>query len=267
MAGRAEKAKENHEYIPSPPEWPVSPLSTNYTPTGLYNGMIHPLVPFAIRGAIWYQGESNLGDGMLYFAKDEGADRRLAVGLERRRFPVPASCSWLPYRYGTANPTLLPKLWEAQTAALSIPDTGMAVTIDIGNPTDIHPKDKQDVGKRLALWALAKTYGKQIVYSGPLYKSMSIDGSKIRVKFEHVGGGLVARDNKPLDWFQSPARTKSSSTPRPRSTATRWSSRRPRCRNRWPSASPGTRWLTPTCKTSKACRRRRSTPKCAGEKH
>ncbi len=75
----------------------------------------------------------------------------------------------------------------------------MAVTIDIGNAKDIHPKDKQDVGKRLALWALAKNYGKQIVYSGPLYKSMSVDGSKIRVKFDHVGGGLAARDGKPFD--------------------------------------------------------------------
>jgi sialate O-acetylesterase len=77
----------------------------------------------------------------------------------------------------------------------------MAVINDIGNPKDIHPKDKQDVGKRLALWALAKAYGKQIVYSGPLYKSMSVDGSKIRVKFEDVGGGMVSRNGKPLDWF------------------------------------------------------------------
>ena len=198
---RAEKAKENHEYIPSPPEWPVSPLSTNYTPTGLYNGMIHPLVPFAIRGALWYQGESNLGDGMLYLQKMKALIDGWRSVWNEGDFPF-LFVQLAPYRYGTANPTLLPKLWEAQTAALSIPDTGMAVTIDVGNPTDIHPKDKQDVGKRLALWALAKTYGKQIVYSGPLYKSMSIDGSKVRVKFEHVGGGLVARDNKPLNWFQ-----------------------------------------------------------------
>jgi sialate O-acetylesterase len=198
---RAQKAKEQGEYIPAPPEWPTSPLSTNYTPTGLYNGMIHPLVPFGIRGAIWYQGESNLGDGMLYLQKMKALIGGWRSVWKEGDFPF-GFVQLAPYRYGAANPTLLPKMWVAQTTALSIPDTGMAVTIDVGNPTDIHPKDKQDVGKRLALWALAKTYGKQIVYSGPLYKSISIDGSKIRVKFEHVGGGLVARNNKPLDWFQ-----------------------------------------------------------------
>jgi sialate O-acetylesterase len=198
---RANKAKEYGEYIAAPPEWPVSPLSTNYTPTGLYNGMIHPLVPFAIRGALWYQGESNLGDGMLYLQKMKALIAGWRSVWNEGDFPF-LYVQLAPYRYGTDHPTLLPKMWVAQTDALAIPDTGMAVTIDIGNPTDIHPKDKQDVGKRLALWALARTYGKQIVYSGPLYKSMSIDGSKIRVKFEHVGGGLVARNNKPLDWFQ-----------------------------------------------------------------
>jgi sialate O-acetylesterase len=106
-----------------------------------------------------------------------------------------------PFRYGAGDPINLARSWEAQAAALQIPQTGMAVTNDIGDPKDIHPKDKQDVGKRLALWALAKTYGKQIVYSGPLYKSMTVDGTKIRVKFEHVGGGLVTRNGKPLDWF------------------------------------------------------------------
>jgi sialate O-acetylesterase len=198
---RAQKAKEQGEYIPAPPEWPTSPLSTNYTPTGLYNGMIHPLVPFGIRGAIWYQGESNLGDGMLYLEKMKALIDGWRSVWKEGDFPF-GFVQLAPFRYGAGNPTLLPKMWVAQTTALSIPDTGMAVTIDVGNPTDIHPKDKQDVGKRLALWALAKAYGKQIVYSGPLYKSMSIDGSKIRVKFEHVGGGLVARNNKPLDWFQ-----------------------------------------------------------------
>jgi sialate O-acetylesterase len=197
----AEKAKANREYIPAPPAWPANPLANQLAPTGLYNGMIHPLVPFAIRGAIWYQGESNNGEGMLYYEK-----MKALIGGWRSVWHE-GDFSFLyvqlaPYRYGTADPTALARIWEAQTAALAIPDTGMAVTNDIGNAKDIHPKDKQDVGKRLALWALAKTYGKQIVYSGPLYKSMTIDGSKIRVKFDHVGGGLVARNGKPLDWFQ-----------------------------------------------------------------
>ncbi len=197
----AQKAKEHGEYISAPPEWPTSPLSSNVAPTGLYNGMIHPLVPFAIRGAIWYQGESNLGDGLLYLQKMKALIAGWRSVWHEGDFPF-GFVQLAPFRYGTANPTLLPKMWVAQTDALEIPNTGMAVTIDVGNPTDIHPKDKQDVGKRLALWALAKTYGKQIVYSGPIYKSMSVDGSKIRVKFDHVGGGLVARDNKPLNWFQ-----------------------------------------------------------------
>jgi len=97
----------------------------------------------------------------------------------------------------------LPQLWEAQTAALDIPHTGMAVISDIGNVADIHPKNKQDVGKRLALWALAKDYGQDdLVYSGPLYKSMAIEAGKIRLSFNHTGSGLASRDAKPLDWFE-----------------------------------------------------------------
>ncbi len=196
----AEKAKANKESIPAPPPWPVSPLATNIAPTGLYNGMIHPLVPFAIRGAIWYQGESNLADGMLYDDKMKALIGGWRSVWQEGDFPF-LYVQLAPFRYGNANPTLLPKIWEAQTAALAIPNTGMAVTNDIGNPKDIHPKDKQDVGKRLALWALAKAYGKQIVYSGPLYKSMTVEDAKIRVKFDNVGGGMVARDGKPLTWF------------------------------------------------------------------
>ena len=81
------------------------------------------------------------------------------------------------------------------------PNTGMAVTIDIGDVKDIHPKNKQEVGERLALWALAKVYGKDIVYSGPIYKSMAVEGNKIRLQFDHVGGGLIASDGKPLTRF------------------------------------------------------------------
>jgi sialate O-acetylesterase len=108
-----------------------------------------------------------------------------------------------PFRYGQNRAaTDLPGIWEAQTATLAVPYTGMAVTVDIGNVTDIHPKNKQDVGKRLALWAFAKVYGhKDIVYSGPLYKSMKVEGDKIRLTFDHVGGGLISRDGQPLNWF------------------------------------------------------------------
>ena len=96
----------------------------------------------------------------------------------------------------------LPLIWEAQQNALKIPNTGMAVTTDIANLYDIHPKNKKDVGYRLSLWALAKTYGqKDLVYSGPLYKSMSFEGNKIRIQFDYVGSGLISLDDQPLSWF------------------------------------------------------------------
>ena len=179
-------------------------------PTVLYNAMVSPLVPFAIRGAIWYQGESNVfsNDGMQYFEKKKGL-----IGGWRKMWGQSAgapdgsgnfsfySVQLAPFsRY---RPGTLPLVWEAQTACLTIPNNGMIVTTDItGNINDIHPRDKQNVGKRLALWALAKDYGKKaVVFSGPLYKSMAVAGSAIRLSFDHVGGGLVSRDAKALSWF------------------------------------------------------------------
>jgi sialate O-acetylesterase len=170
------------------------------TPLALYNGMIHPLVPYALRGAVWYQGESNNGEGMLYLEK-----QKALIGGWRTVWGNPdlafGFVQLAPYRYG-GDPTKLAGIWEAQTATLAVPHTGMAVTVDISNLADIHPKNKQDVGKRLALWALAKEYGQaNLVYSGPLYKSMKVEGNKIRLVFDHVGGGLVSRDGKPLTRF------------------------------------------------------------------
>ena len=168
-------------------------------PTALYNGMIHPLLPFAIRGAIWYQGESNMADGPLYTKKMRALIEGWREVWGQGEFPF-YFVQLAPYRYGG---TALARLWQAQTDALAIPNTGMAVTVDVGNYRDIHPRRKQEVGQRLALWALAKTYGrKNIVYSGPLYKSMAVEGGKARVSFDHVGGGLALRDGKPLSWFE-----------------------------------------------------------------
>ena len=97
----------------------------------------------------------------------------------------------------------LPPLWEAQVASLKIPGTGMVVTTDlVDDIKDIHPKDKVDVGDRLARWALAKTYGKNVVYTGPLYKSMRVEGNKVRLSFAHADGGLKSRDGKPLSEFE-----------------------------------------------------------------
>lgn len=167
---------------------------------GMYNAMIAPLQPFAIRGALWYQGESNVGNGLKY------RDRMEALITGWRK-------TWgqdIPFYFVQIAPFagygkgMLPPLWEGQVASLKIPGTGMAVTTDIvHNLKDIHPTNKKDVGNRLALWALAKNYGKKdLVYSGPLYKSMKVEGDKVRLSFAHVGGGLKARDDKPLTEFE-----------------------------------------------------------------
>ena len=159
----------------------------------LYNAMIHPLVPFGIRGAIWYQGESNAGRAAQYKKLFPAMIRDWRKVWDEGDFPF-LFVQLAPYRYGGADPRNLAETWEAQLQTLSLPATGMAVTTDIGNIRDIHPKNKQDVGKRLALWALANTYGKKdLVYSGPLYDSAKVEGDKIRVKLNHTGGGLVAK--------------------------------------------------------------------------
>lgn len=173
------------------------------SPLALYNGMIHPLLPYSIRGAIWYQGESNNGEGMLYHEKMKA----LILGW-RKVWNEPELPFYFvqlaPFTYGGGRAQALPFIWEAQAETLKVPHTGMAVTTDISNIKDIHPKNKQDVGKRLALWALAKTYGQDdIVYSGPLYKGMKMadGGNKIHLSFDHVGGGLKTRDGQPPSHF------------------------------------------------------------------
>ena len=176
-------------------------LDSNGEPTGLYNAMVAPLVPFSFRGALWYQGESNNGEGMLYYEKMKALIGGWRQIWNTGDFPF-LYVQIAPFKYGGA-PTQLPGIWNAQLASLSIPNTGMAVTTDITTLNDIHPPNKQDVGKRLALWALAKTYGKKdLVYSGPLYKSMKIDGNKIAVSFDNIGSGLATRDGKDLAGFE-----------------------------------------------------------------
>jgi len=170
------------------------------TPLALYNGMVAPVIPYGIRGAIWYQGESNNGEGMLYYEKMKALITGWRSTWQKPNLPF-YYVQLAPYRYG-GSPERLAGIWEAQLKTLSVPHTGMAVTVDIGNRTDIHPKNKQDVGKRLGLWALAKDYGKKdLVYSGPLYKSMKVKDDAVTISFNHVGGGLVSRDDKPLSHF------------------------------------------------------------------
>jgi sialate O-acetylesterase len=163
--------------------------------TVLYNGMIAPLLPFAIKGAIWYQGESNADRAYQY--------RRLLPAMIRdwrRHFGVGDFPFYIVQLAAFQATQPLPRdndwaeLREAQAmTAKDVPHSGLAVAIDIGEANDIHPKNKAEVGRRLALSALAETYGKKIEYSGPWYKAMKMEGHSIRLSFEHVDGGLVAR--------------------------------------------------------------------------
>jgi len=125
----------------------------------------------------------------MRIARCFGHDRQLAGRLGPRRFPLRFRTTG-PFRYGGQSPACCAELWEAQLLTLkSVPNTGMAVTTDISDVKNIHPMNKQAVGKRLALWALANVYGRDIVFSGPIYKSMATEGNKIRLQFEQSAAG------------------------------------------------------------------------------
>ena len=171
----------------------------------MYNGMIHPLVNFRIKGALFYQGETNGSEEDGYYHK-----MRALIGGWRKAWnqgDFPFFFVQLP---NYSNPDNKPeggdgwaKTRMGQFKALSIPNTGMAVAIElanVGNPGDVHPQNKRDVGERLALWALAKNYGKKdLVFSGPLYKEIKVEGNKIRVFFDSVGSGLTVATKKGYD--------------------------------------------------------------------
>ncbi|MDR1146460.1 MAG: hypothetical protein LBK71_10045 [Verrucomicrobiales bacterium] len=159
----------------------------------LYDNMIAPLVPFALRGAIWYQGESNAGRPEEY-----GVLLPLLIDNWRQDWHQPALSFYIVQlanfmaRAEQPTDTNWARLREAQLrTALTVPHTGLAVTIDIGDAGDIHPRNKQDVGRRLALNALAKDYGRPVEYRGPSYRDLKIDGNKIVLRFDHLGQGLV----------------------------------------------------------------------------
>ncbi len=160
------------------------------TPTTLYNGMIAPLIPFRIKGAIWYQGESNRYDGKLYADIFPNMIENWRNDWGQGNFPF-YFVQIAPYSYRDELSTGL--LREAQLHSMKTPNTGMVVTMDIGSLTTIHPPDKKTVGQRLATWALVKDYGfSNIYYSGPIYKSWRKENDKIRIFFDYTCGGLKA---------------------------------------------------------------------------
>lgn len=167
-------------------------------PAQLFNGMIAPLIPYAIHGAIWYQGESNASDAIRYRSLFPAMIRgwRKVWGREDLAFYFVQLCNYEDQKAtAESDNSRWAELREAQTYALALPNTGMAVIIDIGEPRDIHPRNKKDVGERLAYSALAQTYGQEIPYRGPAYRSMEVTGSNVRVEFAHAEG-LNAKGNE-----------------------------------------------------------------------
>jgi sialate O-acetylesterase len=173
-----------------------SGVGPNSYPSLLYNAMINPILPFAIKGAIWYQGESNADRAYQYrtsFPLLINDWRRL---WNQGEFPFyfVQLASFNSANGNSKNGSKWAELREAQTLSLNVPNTGMAVITDIGEPKDIHPRNKQDVGKRLAAVALHDTYGQNNVFSGPVYQSMQTNGNRITLSFSSIGGGLTVKD-------------------------------------------------------------------------
>lgn len=173
-----------------------SSIGPNSYPTLLFNAMVNPLIPFAMEGVIWYQGESNAGRAYQYSKAFPLMinDWRSRWGEGDFPFYFVQLASFNAANGNSNNGSTWAELRESQTKTLSLPNTGMAVTADIGDATNIHPKDKQDVGKRLAAIAFHDVYGENIVYSGPMYQSMKINGNKIVISFTHTGSGLMVKD-------------------------------------------------------------------------
>jgi sialate O-acetylesterase len=199
----AEKAKAAGQPEPAQPAKPRVDPSFIHRASGFWNGGIAPLAPFAIRGVIWYQGETNEVRGYEY--------RKLFQALIRGWREAWAQPD-LPFLFVQVANVLPPdpqpvasewaELRESQRLALALPRTGMAVAIDVGEEKDVHPKNKQEIGRRLALIARAQVYGeKDLVFSGPLYRAMKVEGAAIRCEFDYAAGGLATPGNAPLRGF------------------------------------------------------------------
>ena len=183
------------------PKFPEVIGYQNY-PASLFNGMLYPIIPYGIKGVIWYQGESNASRGFQYRKLFQSMieDWRVRWGLDYFPFLFVQLANYMDIPEQPVEDDWA-ELREAQMMALTLPNTGMAVTIDIGEMFDIHPRNKQDVGHRLALAAKKVAYGQDLVYSGPLYKSYEVNGSDVEISFDHVGKGLMVKGEK-LSGFQ-----------------------------------------------------------------
>jgi len=174
-----------------------------WKPLGLYNAMIAPLIKYPIKGVIWYQGESNSDRAMEYRRLFPALIADWRINWKQGYFPF--LYVQLP-NFMEARPEPSESNWallrEAQLKTLSVPNTAMVVAIDLGEWNDVHPLNKKDVGKRLALAARKVAYGDdEVVYSGPIYESMKIDHDKVTLTFKHIGSGLMARDEGELKGF------------------------------------------------------------------
>jgi sialate O-acetylesterase len=205
MAAAKGKADVDRKRLPKKPDAPKRPLLTEGRPGVLYAAMIHPFVGYTMRGAIWYQGEGNARPGAVPY------DQTLPLMINdwRKRWGDEFSFYYVQlasYHAPSTEPGT-PDSWaltqdRMRLVLATTPKTGMAVTNDVGEANDIHPKNKKDPGERLARWALAKDYGKQLLYSGPLFKSSEVKDGAIRVTFDQAGEGLKSRDGDALKRFE-----------------------------------------------------------------
>ncbi|MBL9115927.1 MAG: hypothetical protein JNJ83_13045 [Verrucomicrobiaceae bacterium] len=205
IEGSRGKPLEDRKRLPKKPDAPKRPLLTEGRPGVLFAAMIHPFVGYTMRGAIWYQGEGNAKPASVPY------DQTLPLMINdwRKRWNDDFSFYFVQlasYRAPSSAPGVLDP-WalcqdRMRLVLQTTPKTGMAIINDVGEADDIHPKNKKVPGERLARWALAKDYGKDIVVSGPLYKSSEVHEGSIRIEFDHTGSGLKSRDGAPLKRFE-----------------------------------------------------------------
>ena len=205
MAAAKGKSAEERKRLPKKPDAPKRPLLTEGRPGVLFAAMIHPFVGYTMRGAVWYQGEGNARPGavpydqtlplMINDWRKRWADEFSFYYVQLASYHAPSTAPGTPDSWALTQDRM--RLVLATT-----PKTGMAITNDVGEANDIHPKNKKDPGERLARWALAKDYGKELIYSGPLFRSSAVKDGAIRVTFDQSGTGLKSRDGGALKRFE-----------------------------------------------------------------